>query len=206
LNDPKEAKPKIAPKSLDEFIEILLRLRGKMSTEETQYHRRVLEYNLPRFGGADFMIKEFEERLPKEFESKRIYSASKRPDNLHLWKKYADSHRGYCLEFRSDGLFKGHIREVRYSDYYEADITTQTGRSLSAFFYYKTTGWRREEELRIVGQRSAESGMVTFNQSMLTRIFLGKRMHEENQNIIRAWARNRVPVLVVESASSMNLS
>jgi hypothetical protein len=118
-----------------------------MSPGEQQYHRRVLEYNLPRLGGADLVIRSFEEGLPKQFENQRIYSVSKQPNNLHLWKKYAAGHTGYCLEFRSNGLFKGHIREVRYRDCYEADITAPE--LVAAFFYYKTTDWRREEERRI---------------------------------------------------------
>src|ERR1051326_1446946 len=123
IHDPKKARPKIAPASVGKFIKTLLRLRPAMSPGEEQYHRRVLEYNLPRLGGADLVIQSFEDGLLKQFENQRIYSVSKRPNNLHLWKKYAAGHRGYCLEFRTDGVFKGHIKEVRYRDYYEADIT-----------------------------------------------------------------------------------
>ena len=110
LNDPKEARPKIAPASVGKFIKTLLRLRPAMSPDEEQYHRRVFEYNLPRLGGADWVIQSFENGLPKHFQNQRIYSVSKRPNNLHLWKKYAAGHTGYCLEFRTDGVFKGHVR------------------------------------------------------------------------------------------------
>jgi hypothetical protein len=204
LNDPKEARPKIAPASVGKFIKTLLRLRPAMSPGEEQYHRRVLEYNLPRLGGADLVIQSFEDGLLKQFENQRIYSVSKRPNNLHLWKKYAAGHRGYCLEFRTDGVFKGHIKEVRYRDYYEADITGPS-QLVSAFFYYKTTEWRREEELRIIGRRSADSGTITFDPSMLTRIILGKKMPAEQKEIVRHWAQKRLPTLKVEFASDMIL-
>src|SRR2546422_5217250 len=123
LNDPKEARPKIAAASVGRFIKMLMRLRPPMSAAEELHHRRVLEFNLPRFGGADFVMKEFEEGLPKQFENQRIYSLTKRPNNRHLWKKYALGHSGYCLEFRNDDLFKNQVKEVRYHDTYEADIT-----------------------------------------------------------------------------------
>ena len=175
-----------------------------MSPDEEQYHRRVLEYNLPGIGGADLVIQSFEDGLPKHFENQRIYSISKRPNNLHLWKKYAAVHTGYCLEFRTDGVFKGHVREVRYRDYYEADITGPS-QLVGAFFYYKTTEWRREEELRIIGRRNADGGTIAFDPAMLTRIMLGKRMPAEQREIIQDWARKRAPILSVEFASHMVL-
>ena len=97
----------------------------------------------------DWVIESFEKGLTKEFETLRIYSLSKSPNNLHLWKKYAAKHTGYCLEFRNAGEFKD-AKEVRYRDHFEVDVTGPA-QLLGAFYYYKTLDWRKEEELRIAG-------------------------------------------------------
>jgi hypothetical protein len=173
-----------------------------MTPAEEQYHRDVIDFNLRKYG-ADFVIDAFETGLTKEFKRQRIYSLSKRPNNLHLWKKYAFGHRGYCLEFRNAEMFKD-VKEVRYEDYFEADVAGPA-QLLGAFYYYKTTHWRREEELRIVGRRSAGSGTIAFNPLLLTRIILGKKVTEEHQSLIREWAEKRVPSLRVESALDMVL-
>lgn len=206
LNDPKEARPEIAMASTGDFIRTLqtyfIKSQPPMTPSEEQYHRAVIDFNLRKYG-TDFVIDSFEKGLTREFKTQRIYSLSKRPNNLHLWKKYACGHRGYCLEFRNTEVFKD-VKEMRYKDHFEADVTGPA-QLLGAFYYYKTTQWRREEELRIIGRRSADSGTIAFNPLLLTRIILGKKMTEEHQSLIREWAAKRVPSLRVESASDMVL-
>ena len=206
LNDPKEARPKIAMASIGKFIRTLqtyfIKSQPPMTPAEEQYHRAVIDFNL-RKHGTYFVIDSFKKGLPEEFVTQRIYSLSKRPNNLHLWKKYAFGHRGYCLEFRNAEVFKD-VKEVRYKDYFEADVTGPV-QLLGAFYYYKTTRWRREEELRIVGRRSADSGTIEFNPLLLTRIILGKKMTGDHQALIREWAEKRAPALAVELASDMVL-
>jgi hypothetical protein len=46
-------------------------------------------------------------------EQFRVYSLSRRFDNLSLWPKYAADHSGHCLEFANEGpLFGEHVLEV----------------------------------------------------------------------------------------------
>ena len=51
------------------------------------------------------------ELLNAELEGYRIYSLSKRYDNLNLWAKYAADHSGYCLEFANEGPLFEHAKE-----------------------------------------------------------------------------------------------
>jgi hypothetical protein len=92
LNDPKEARPKIASASIGEFINTLqkyfIKSQPAMTQAEEQYHRKVIDFNLRKYG-TNFVIGSFEDGLTRQFETQRIYSVSKRPNNLHLWKKYA---------------------------------------------------------------------------------------------------------------------
>ena len=199
LNDPREARPRIARVPIDKSIEMLYRRRMKDDVAATDKDRAKawaeLSYNLPRMT-EDQVARMMEEGLAKQFETSRIYSLTKRANNHHLWEKYAANHEGYCLEFRTLWPFS-EIKEVRYQSYMEIDATVESGTSLFGFFFYKRPKWQEEEELRTVGRRSPV-GHVAFDPTLLTRIFLGKDMTPENQAIIREWAQKREPQLVVE--------
>jgi len=61
------------------------------------------------------------------------------PEQSASMEEICAGHTGYCLEFRSDSVFKGHIKEVRHRDYYEADITGPS-QLLSAFIFKNADG------------------------------------------------------------------
>jgi hypothetical protein len=54
LNDPKEARPKIAPASIGEFISMLqtyfIKSQAPMTPAEEKYHREVIDFNLRKYG------------------------------------------------------------------------------------------------------------------------------------------------------------
>jgi hypothetical protein len=146
LNDPLEARPKIAQASMTKFIETVhanfVKTRPGMSPQESAYHRRVIDFNFRKYG-IDRVMKSLKEGLTKQFESQRIYSLSKRPDNVYLWKHYAAKHTGYCLEFRHEGVFYP-AKEVRYQEYFEADVAGPT-QLIGSFYYYKTPNGVRKK-------------------------------------------------------------
>src|SRR5206468_238156 len=69
LNDPKEARPEIAPASIGEFIRTLqtyyIKSQPEMTPAEEQYHRKVIDFNLRKYG-TNFVIDSFEKGLTKE--------------------------------------------------------------------------------------------------------------------------------------------
>jgi hypothetical protein len=90
--------------------------------------------------------------------------------------------------------------EVRYEDV-ALDITGPE-RSQPHFLFYKTTPWKREQEVRIVLQQG-ESEKVSFNPRALSRIILGKNMSRSHEEAIRAWASSRQLALPVLSERDM---
>ena len=206
LNDPSEARPRIAKATKEAFEQTLYDLLVESNPDATRYERAKIkdqiEYNLPRFG-IEWLVQEMEQYLHAELATQRIFSLAKRSDNLHLWKKYAKNHTGYCLEFRNAGLFS-EARAVRYRRFVQIDVTDPSQINTS-FYFYKKPGWRKEEELRIVGQRSANPVHIPFDASLLTRIILGRDIASRDEAIIRAWARQRRPELAVASAKGMAL-
>jgi len=107
LNDPADGRPKLAPLSEDQMTSFLLdgvvRSNPTMALEKLEYEAAVIRYNV-QLHGTDALLRRMSEVLNSELEGYRIYSLSKRHDNLGLWAKYAGNHTGYCLEFKNEGL------------------------------------------------------------------------------------------------------
>lgn len=132
-----------------------------------------------------------------EFMTVRIYSMSKRPDNMALWANHADNHKGYCLEFSNSGLFTA-AREVIYGDIVDFDPTDPD--QINAYFLFqKTLDWQTEEEVRLVAPRGT-GPIVRFDSNLLTRIIIGRHMTDMEINVIREWSNLRSPKLTVVRA------
>jgi hypothetical protein len=195
LNDPAEAKPRLAKLSLDKICNFLYDMfvitNPGLSPKTYQFTKAQIEYNGAQFG-TDVLLKEMSKVLHAEFMTIRIYSMSKRPDNMALWAKYADDHKGYCLEFSNSGLFSA-AREVDYLNTNDFDPTDPDQRDVY-FLFEKTLDWQTEEEVRLVTPRGAKS-IINFNPGLLTKLIIGQYMSDMNIKIIRNWANLRSPKL-----------
>jgi hypothetical protein len=180
---------------MDALIERLTQLTIErqpfLTNEGILREARTIRFNVPRFG-TKMLLDSIAQSLYPNLETFHICSLSKRPNNEHLWMRYAAKHTGYCLEFRNEEFFRAF--EVRYTDV-ELDIT-KPSQFQPFFLFYKTKAWRKEEEVRIIGHRNAGPTIV-FEPQLLTRLILGKEITSANAAKIRAWACGRNPPLVV---------
>ena len=200
LNDPSEAKPKLANFSLDRGIAFLYESfvanNPGLSFDVYQSERRAIEMNGMRLG-VEVLLKAMSRILNAQFETVRIYSMSKRYNNMSLWEKYAADHKGYCLEFSNAGLFSA-AREVTYCD--TADIDVTDPEQINEYFlFHKTNDWSTEEEVRLVFPRG-HMPTVNFDPKLLTRIILGRKMIEDDVRVIMDWAYKRPQKLPVVRA------
>lgn len=195
LNDPAEAKPKLAKLSLEKICSFLYNMfvlnNPGLSTDLYQQTKTQIEYNGSLFGSQK-LLEEMSKTLNAELSTLRIYSMSKRPDNMSLWAKYASNHKGYCLEFSNSGLFTA-AREVIYGDIIDFDPADQDQRN-AYFLFQKTLDWQTEEEVRLVAPRSTLP-IIQFDPTLLTRIIIGQYMPHKKINIIQKWASLRSPKL-----------
>jgi hypothetical protein len=194
LNDPEEARPPLRASSLEALIAILIKSNRDASPFLTnsglEPQAADISFNVRR-RGTDSWVAALKSILDPLLTRFRIYSLSKRPDNLHLWAEYAAQHTGYCLEFRSAGF--GPIWGVRYEDI-ALDITAD---SLQPYFlFYKTKKWQREEEVRMIKQQVSDA-CSTFDPAVLIRIILGRNIAPSNEAAIRAIAARRNQLLRV---------
>jgi hypothetical protein len=198
LNDPAEARPKLAKPPLDTLIATIADRSGTqkphLSAQGQARETAILAFNAPRFG-VDVIMGRFTASLHRRLEGFRIYSLSKRWDNPHLWKEYAANHRGYCLEFRNEAPF-GPAFDVRYRNEISLDITDpEIG---TEFLFYKTRGWRKEEEVRMINRLNSPA-IMAFDPRFLTRIIIGKNIRPEHEALVHEIADRRELKLPVVS-------
>ncbi len=201
LNDPADGRPRLAPLSEEQMSSFLCNKLAQrnphMSPAELEKERAIIFYNV-KLHGTEAINRTLTESLHSELEGYRVYSMSKRHDNLNLWAKYAGDHTGYCLEFVNEGPLFDTARDVMYEDFLRMDVNNLA--HLNGFWFFcKRPEWSNEEEVRLVLPRG--NGLkVKFDPRWLKRLILGKSVSEQNEQVIRAWARQRVPELAVVKA------
>jgi hypothetical protein len=205
LNDPADGRPQLALLSDDQMFHFLydgpfgvLQRNPRMSVEQQIREGVILDSNI-RNHRAEVLLPQLQMLMNRHFERYRVYSLSKRYDNLSLWAKYAGNHSGYCLEFNDEGPLFGSAREVTYYDELtQVDVTNRE--ALNGWWLFsKTREWSGEEEVRILGSPDAPSKVV-IDPHWLSRIILGWKMPEQQRAQIREWASERNPRLTVVSA------
>ena len=132
LNDPADGRPKLAPMPEDELAWFLIsgfvERNPTLPLASLEHEAAVIRYNI-RLHGTEVVRGQMSELLNSELEGYRIYSMSKRSDNLALWAKYAGNHSGYCLEFRNEGPLFAYAKEVIYGDAIEMDVKNREHRN-----------------------------------------------------------------------------
>ncbi len=195
LNDPTEARPRLKVRSVQDLISFLVNdfLRRKGGESPKFLAHGVWEINdfVPRLG-TTWTMASMEQALHLELETHRIYSMTTRPDNDHLWEKYAGDHTGYCLEFVRSGAPFAAAREVIYGDTVTLDISDPNDIN-AIFLFRKTMAWKDEEEVRILLFPRGQPPQVSFEPALLRRVILGKNMGREHRETIRGWALRRTP-------------
>jgi hypothetical protein len=202
LNDPTDCRPKIKPMVVEEMVTFLkndyIRRNPVLALDLLQEHELRIRTDI-QTRGLHWFQQELSKILNSQMEQFRVYSLSKRFDNLSLWAKYAADHSGYCLEFANEGpLFAEHVMEVVYGEYAPFDVNDSKNRS-AGFLVSKRQEWSNEEEVRLICARGS-GPLVKIEPQWLTRIILGKNMSPQNQKQIREWAKKRHPELLVVNA------
>ena len=205
LNDPADGRPKLARNSEDQLFTFLynspfgvLGRNPRMTVEDQVREAAILDVNISKHG-SETLMRSLAKCLNAELDDWRIYSLSKRYDNLSMWAKYAGNHAGYCLEFVNVGPFFTCAKEVSYGKYVEMDISNRDHLN-GYWFFCKSQEWRDEEEVRILVARGSDS-VLGIDPSWLTRVMLGWKMPRSDRAQIREWAKQRSPELRVVEAS-----
>lgn len=120
-----------------------------------------------------------------------IYSLSKTPLDELLWAHYANSHKGFCIEYDLDVLLKNdgenhiHSFPVLYSKKPPSigylDIINNKSGMIKKFAFYKSKKWEYEKEHRIV---TSKIGLNSYDFKALKSIYFGLKINETTKNNI----------------------
>ncbi len=129
-----------------------------------------------------------------------VYSLSAIDNDILMWAHYADSHKGFCLEFnRTEDNFLQNARKVNYpkNDEYPALTWPKNPNEglqvAETIVRTKSRHWKYEQEWRMLEERpdsqEAAGGYigheVDYPNDMLAGIIFGERMSSEHRNVIK---------------------
>ncbi|WP_161627185.1 DUF2971 domain-containing protein [Flavobacterium subsaxonicum] len=117
-----------------------------------------------------------------------IYSLSKNYLDELLWAHYANSHKGFCIEYDLDTLIQTFKTEKVFSfpviynklppEISIADINNRKNNLIHKLSGFKSKRWEYEEEHRII---TDYSGKQCYNYQALKSIYFGLRMPEAHK-------------------------
>ncbi len=147
-----------------------------------------------------------------------VCSFSTVPESLVMWAHYADSHRGFCIEYSLEGLSENHpVRQnlfpVRYADA-RTDVTADFERFAESgesevscnapllAVLHKSTHWSYEAEWRIVFHVESTRPGGSLAMPTPSAIYLGARMPDEyREQIIGAATSKSIPIYEMRLAA-----
>lgn len=128
-----------------------------------------------------------------------IFSLSKRYDDELLWAHYANSHKGFCIEYDLDRLLskqnpKHHFFDIKYTNEIQnldiSKIITQDNpdKLIKMMLGFKSQRWEYENELRIITENQ---GLNTYDYRAVKAIYFGLKTPEDEINQVMKTLQGR---------------
>lgn len=194
LNDPTDCRNIVQDHSEGEIEEFLLKANRQFygDSRGDEYIRQ----GIKQFG-PETLLEEMTKSFNKIMDTRYgVYSLAKRPNNMALWAKYADNHKGYCLEFSDISKFSN-IYKVRYTKKLPLRLGLELDPTQADFLYTKSPEWSNEEEARIL---TKTPGYQVLPKGSLKSIIVGEHSNIENQQTISDWINECHANIVIKRA------
>jgi hypothetical protein len=135
--------------------------------------------------------------IKKTLSQLRICCFTQKIENLLFWAHYADSHKGFCLEYDATLLPVSLAFKVKYQDSYPT-VEYPTPRGQRAFqpVLIKSLDWEKELEYRIVIPSgtsvlkdhkivSPDSKLLSLPENAIKKIFFGVNVDPDHKEFIK---------------------
>lgn len=124
-------------------------------------------------------LKSLQEGITEFLSSKGVSCFSEANDSLLMWSHYADSGKGFCLEFRTDKSPFEKLQQVRYSEQMpEVDVVPilcgDSNEAIMDLYRLKAEDWRYEKEWRCIHTKAGTA--FCYEGDVLTGVYLGPGM------------------------------
>jgi hypothetical protein len=143
--------------------------------------------NSGAFENGNFWKENADRNIKSVKSSLGIFSLSAVNDSILMWSHYADSHRGYCIGFDSDILFRlsGSLGNVIYDNRFPViGLFDDSLEGFVRFFITKSESWSYEQEYRILKTNFAKK-TITFTNDCIKQIILGCKMKPSKKKEVR---------------------
>lgn len=181
LNDPSDCRNKVQDHSEEEIEEFLVKANRQFygASRGDDYVKK----GIKKFG-PQTLLEEISKQFNKIMDSRYgVFSLAKRPDNMSLWAKYADDHKGYCLEFSDLSRFS-YVYEVMYFEKIPLSLSLEIDPLQAEFLFTKSTEWSNEEEARIL---TKSPGFQVLPKNSVKSIIIGELCDEYNEKAVISW-------------------
>jgi hypothetical protein len=209
FNDPFELEPVINPLSR-EYLDYFANLTEKEKVT-LKFSQKDYEYSIARSEKVNDYKTLYKERIGKygvlslssNFEINPFLTVcvpeKKDPrTNILMWSHYADSHKGFIIEFDHDFIPGIELKKVEYSnkrDYLTFEDIEEN--NFQNVFLKKSNEWAYEQEYRVVlplrkasEVKDDKFHLFEFNKKSVKSITFGCEMSQENKNIIMELIEN----------------
>lgn len=162
-----------------------------------KYGRSLFEMN----NGLDLEMKErevilaYNEMVKFTQEEMRVCCFTERKDSLLMWAHYAQSHKGFCIEYDTSKM-PDNIRKIFLPVIYQKQIYDSThdfkpdGNNIFNFLFYKSDEWSYEKEWRIAVYNKQIRKEMNF-ADYISSVYLGIKCEKENKQEILEWAKEK---------------
>jgi hypothetical protein len=153
--------------------------------------------------GCEFFQK-FSEKINTILDSYPIFSVSTNPASNLMWSHYADSHQGFCIEFKSEQLkaekieYRETIPQLRLLDtlpfFCPVPGKEEFAKDLRSKLLIKLREWKYEDEYRFLASKTMSQGRVPVHQKFVKNnydstwvesIIFGVRIDKEVKEFIK---------------------
>jgi hypothetical protein len=170
FNDPFECKPHVNPPNKPEKVRAIRQHLVKAARQRGRSKKEAEKLISMSMSKPDLIQEVIYNSIQKIFSELRICSFTKEKENLLFWSHYADSHRGFCMEFDATKIPISGANKVQYKDEYPVvDYPGPAGSKGFKPALIKSTAWEYEEEFRIIFVPEDESQPSNDGESLILK-------------------------------------
>ena len=130
-----------------------------------------------------------------------VLSMTANSANDEMWKKYANDHKGFCVGYNTNTLFKyvGGGGPVQYADELPTIDFAKDNYEIKHVknIFYKEKKWAFEDEYRLHSMwpqpPTVEQRNIKLTDECIVEIILGKSMSKESKDEIKKIAKEKYP-------------
>lgn len=201
FNDPFDSKIEITSPSPKEYKFLLQSLETLHPLHKgSKIKDLVYKGNITQLGRKRINFSKNE--INKLIDTYGIFSVSKDNENILLWSHYANSHKGYCIEFKSEGIeakpiiYKNQIPTINLTEFSSTTYGEEKrNKVISEALLTKLDIWSYENEYRVIANaeqlEKIGKGIMRqyYDPCYIESIIFGSKMSTE----IKQYIINKIP-------------